>query len=105
MRTPAYGVAKAAMIHYTRTQAAALIGKDIRVNCVAPGSIEFPGGIWDNRRREEPAFYNATLAACPGRTHGATRRRGERGVVSRLPARKLDHCADYQRQRRAGLMR
>jgi 3-oxoacyl-[acyl-carrier protein] reductase len=65
VRTPAYGAAKAAVIHYTRTQAAALVGKGIRVNCVAPGSIEFPGGIWDKRKRDEPAVYNAALAACP----------------------------------------
>ncbi len=65
VRTPAYGAAKAAIIHYTRTQAAALIGKGIRVNCVAPGSIEFPGGIWDNRKKAQPAVYNAALSACP----------------------------------------
>lgn len=65
VRTPAYGAAKAAIIHYTRTQAAALIGKGIRVNCVAPGSIEFPGGIWDDRKRDTPVLYDATLASCP----------------------------------------
>ncbi|HEY2864690.1 MAG TPA: SDR family NAD(P)-dependent oxidoreductase [Casimicrobiaceae bacterium] len=65
VRTPAYGAAKAAIIHYTRTQAAALIAKGIRVNCVAPGSIEFPGGIWDRRKRDERAVYDAALAACP----------------------------------------
>ena len=65
VRTPAYGAAKAAIIHYTRTQAATLVGKGVRVNCVAPGSIEFPGGIWENRKRDEPAIYNAALASCP----------------------------------------
>ncbi|MCL2428656.1 MAG: SDR family oxidoreductase [Alphaproteobacteria bacterium] len=65
VRTPAYGAAKAAVIHYTRTQAAALAQKRIRVNCVAPGSIEFPEGIWDRCRRDDPALYAATLASCP----------------------------------------
>ena len=65
VRAPAYGAAKAAVIHYTRTQAAALVTSGIRVNCVAPGSIEFPGGVWDRRKRDQPALYNATLAACP----------------------------------------
>jgi len=65
VRTPAYGAAKAAVIHYTRTQAATLISKGIRVNCVAPGSIEFPGGIWANRKEKEPAVYAAALASCP----------------------------------------
>jgi 3-oxoacyl-[acyl-carrier protein] reductase len=65
VRTPAYGAAKAAVIHYTRTQAAALARSGIRVNCVAPGSIEFPGGSWERRRAEEPALYNSVLAASP----------------------------------------
>ena len=64
VRAPAYGAAKAAVIHYTRTQAATLAGR-IRVNCVAPGSIEFPGGVWDRRKTENPALYQKTLAACP----------------------------------------
>ena len=37
----------------------------IRVNCVAPGSIEFKDGVWDRRKRDEPDLYNATLANCP----------------------------------------
>ncbi len=65
VRSPAYGAAKAAVIHYTRTQAAALIRSGIRVNCVAPGSIEFKDGVWDRRKRDEPDLYNATLANCP----------------------------------------
>jgi len=65
VRTPAYGAAKAAVIHYTRTQAAALARSGIRVNCVAPGSIEFPGGSWERRRADDPALYNSVLAASP----------------------------------------
>jgi 3-oxoacyl-[acyl-carrier protein] reductase len=65
VRTPAYGAAKAAVIHYTRTQAAQLAKQLVRVNCVAPGSIEFPGGVWADRKAKEPALYSATLANCP----------------------------------------
>ncbi|RPH65835.1 MAG: SDR family oxidoreductase, partial [Burkholderiales bacterium] len=54
VRTPAYGAAKAALIQYTMTQASALAGRRIRVNCVAPGSIDFPGGVWDEARRRDP---------------------------------------------------
>lgn len=64
-RTPAYGAAKAAVIHYTRTQAAMLAQHGIRVNCIAPGSIEFEGGVWDIRKRDNPELYAATLASCP----------------------------------------
>ena len=61
-RTPPYGALKAALIHYTRTQAAQLAARRIRVNCIAPGSIEFPGGTWEKRRTEEPKLYNAVLS-------------------------------------------
>ena len=65
VRTPAYGAAKAAVIHYTRTQAAALARRNIRVNCVAPGSIEFAGGVWDRRRTEDPALYEGVMESMP----------------------------------------
>jgi 3-oxoacyl-[acyl-carrier protein] reductase len=65
MRTPPYGAIKAAVIHYTTSQAATLAGKNIRVNCVAPGSVEFPGGTWEKRRTENPALYNRVFASIP----------------------------------------
>ena len=65
VRTPSYGAAKAAVIHYTKTQAATLMKQGIRVNCVAPGSIEFPGGSWERRKTEAPALYNSILNAIP----------------------------------------
>lgn len=64
-RTPAYGAAKAALIQYTASQAVALADRRIRVNCVAPGSIEFPGGIWDERRRKQPELYDRILRGIP----------------------------------------
>jgi 3-oxoacyl-[acyl-carrier protein] reductase len=70
VRTPAYGAAKAAVIHYTRTQAAALAMQGIRVNCVAPGSIEFPGGLWDRSKRDNPALYASILASMPAKRLG-----------------------------------
>jgi len=64
-RQPPYGAIKAAAVHYTATQAALYARDRIRVNCIAPGSIEFPGGIWDRRKTEDPKLYNATLASIP----------------------------------------
>ena len=40
-RTPPYGAVKAAIISYTQSEALVLAKKGIRVNCIAPGSIEF----------------------------------------------------------------
>jgi 3-oxoacyl-[acyl-carrier protein] reductase len=65
VRTAAYSVAKAGVITYTRTQAAALVTRGIRVNCVAPGSIEFPGGSWEVRKTSDPALYNQVLKSMP----------------------------------------
>ena len=70
VRTPAYGAAKAAVIHYTRTQAATLATKGIRVNCIAPGSIEFPGGSWEERKTVDPGLYNQVLASMPAKRLG-----------------------------------
>jgi 3-oxoacyl-[acyl-carrier protein] reductase len=64
-RTPAYGAAKAASIHYTGSQAALTARKGIRVNCIAPGSIEFPGGGWERRKSEDPALYNRVFKSIP----------------------------------------
>ena len=52
-------------------QAAALASKGVRVNCVAPGSIEFPGGVWDQARQHNPALYKGILSSIPsGRMGG-----------------------------------
>ena len=64
-RQPPYGAIKAAVIHYTVTQAAMYAKDRVRVNCIAPGSIEFPGGVWDRRKTDNPALYNATLQSIP----------------------------------------
>jgi len=64
-RSAPYGAAKAAVMHYTASQAKMLGRRGIRVNCVAPGSIEFPGGTWEKRRADDPALYNSTLAQIP----------------------------------------
>ncbi len=64
-RQPPYGAIKAAVIHYTATQAAMYARDGIRVNGVAPGSIEFPGGVWDRRKTDNPNLYNAVFRSIP----------------------------------------
>ena len=64
-RAPAYAAVKAAMNSYTASQAALLSGDGIRVNAIAPGSIEFPGGVWERRRTADPALYQRTLEGIP----------------------------------------
>ena len=47
----------------TLSQAAQYAAKGIRVNCIAPGSIEFPGGSWEKRKTTQPELYNAVLGS------------------------------------------
>jgi 3-oxoacyl-[acyl-carrier protein] reductase len=64
-RTPPYAAVKAAVLQYTLTQAATLARKKIRVNCIAPGSIEFPGGTWERARLNNPDLYGRILRSIP----------------------------------------
>jgi 3-oxoacyl-[acyl-carrier protein] reductase len=64
-RTPPYAAIKAAVIQYTSTQAAMYARDGIRVNGVAPGSVEFPGGSWEKRKSDNPNLYNAILRSIP----------------------------------------
>ena len=65
VRTTPYGVAKAAVVQYTQNRAAALAKKGVRVNCICPGSIEFPGGSWERHKANNPNLYNAILRSIP----------------------------------------
>lgn len=62
---PPYAAMKAALNHYTRTQALALADERIRVNAIAPGSIEFEGGVWDRVKHEHRDQYDKVLATIP----------------------------------------
>ncbi len=64
-RTPPYGAVKAAILEYTQTSAAQFARKGIRVNCIAPGSIEFPGGTWERAKNSNPNLYGAILRSIP----------------------------------------
>jgi 3-oxoacyl-[acyl-carrier protein] reductase len=66
----AYAAVKALLVNYTASQALALAPKGVRVNCVAPGSIEFPGGSWEKTKHENPAFYQAILKSIPFGRYG-----------------------------------
>ena len=65
VRSAPYAAVKAAVINYTMSQALTLAPKRIRVNAIAPGSIEFPGGVWDQRKTSDPKLYEGTLKSIP----------------------------------------
>ncbi len=70
-RSVAYAAVKAALINYTMSQGLALAPKRIRVNCIAPGSIEFPGGLWEDRKTADPKLYQSILDGIPWGRLGA----------------------------------
>jgi len=60
-----YAAAKAALFSHAKTMAPGLAAQNIRINTVAPGSIEFPGGTWDLVRQFRPDRYQAIREAIP----------------------------------------
>jgi 3-oxoacyl-[acyl-carrier protein] reductase len=60
---PQYAAAKAALESVTRSLAAELAPEGIRVNCIRPGSVRFPGGAWEGYATAEPDAYAAFVAA------------------------------------------
>ncbi|MGH8362347.1 MAG: SDR family NAD(P)-dependent oxidoreductase [Gammaproteobacteria bacterium] len=67
---PPYAAMKAALSHYTTTQALVLAEHGIRVNAIAPGSVEFPGGVWERVKHEKPEQYAEILATIPFGRYG-----------------------------------
>lgn len=58
-----YNAMKAAQLTYAKQLGQAWGPKRIRVNCVSPGPVTFPGGNWEMIKGAMPDLYNATEAA------------------------------------------
>ncbi|MDX2201638.1 MAG: SDR family NAD(P)-dependent oxidoreductase [Hyphomicrobiaceae bacterium] len=87
-RSAPYAAVKAALINYTMSQALMLAPKRIRVNAVAPGSIEFPGGMWAERKTSNPGLYDAILRSIPW---------GRLGTPEEVAAVAVFLCSDLAR--------
>jgi len=60
-----YTAAKAALISYAKKLAVLHAPQGIRANAIAPGSIEFPGGVWDNIKTHQPELYEMAKGGIP----------------------------------------
>jgi 3-oxoacyl-[acyl-carrier protein] reductase len=60
-----YNAIKAALITYVSNLANELAPIGVRANSVSPGTIFFEGGVWDDRRLNQPEVYNGALASNP----------------------------------------
>jgi len=58
-----YNTTKSALISAAKIMAIELAEDGIRVNTVAPGSIRFKGGSWDNRCNTDPEGMKAFIAS------------------------------------------
>jgi NAD(P)-dependent dehydrogenase (short-subunit alcohol dehydrogenase family) len=61
----AYGVMKAAVIHYIAGLAFDLAPKGVRANVVSPGNVYFDGGVWQNIERSNPELFEASVTLNP----------------------------------------
>jgi 3-oxoacyl-[acyl-carrier protein] reductase len=61
-----YSVAKAGLVSHAKAKAVELAPRRIRVNAVAPGSIEFPDGAWARVKERKRELYERVLATIPG---------------------------------------
>ena len=91
LRTPPYGAVKAAVIQYTKTQALQLASKNIRVNCIAPGSIDFPGGTWDDAKKNNPKLYAGIQNSIPFGRLGRPEEVAKLAVILSIRCRLLGH--------------
>jgi NAD(P)-dependent dehydrogenase (short-subunit alcohol dehydrogenase family) len=61
----AYGVMKAALIHYISGLALELAPNGVRANVVSPGNVYFEGGVWQNIEQNNRELFDASLALNP----------------------------------------
>jgi 3-oxoacyl-[acyl-carrier protein] reductase len=57
-----YNASKAALISLTKMLARELGKQNIRVNAIAPGSIIYPGGVWEMVFKQNPGFEKDFIA-------------------------------------------
>lgn len=86
---PAYAAAKAALISYSKTLAVQLAPQHIRVNTIAPGSVEFSGGLWELTKEQNRPFYDMVLNSIP------SGRLGTPDEIGKVAAFLVSPCASW----------
>ena len=56
---------KAALIRYSKTLSAQLSRKNIRVNTIAPCSVQFSDGLWEMIKKQDNPFYDQIVNTLP----------------------------------------
>ena len=89
----AYGVMKAALVHYMYGLAFDLAPKGVRANAVSPGNVYFAGGVWPMIERDNPDLFDAVAGAQPDRADGDGRGGRLRGDDAGQPAGRRTSAA------------
>lgn len=84
-----YAAAKAALISYSKTLSAQLASKNIRINTIAPGSIEFAGGLWEMVKTNDRPFYDMVVGSIP------SGRMGTPDEIGKVAAFLVSPCASW----------
>ncbi len=85
----AYAAAKAALISYSKTLSSQLAPKNIRVNTIAPGSVEFGGGLWEMAKKHDRPFYNNIINTIP------SGRMGRPDEIAKVATFLVSPCASW----------
>ena len=57
-----YNAVKAALLNYAKNLSVTLGSRGVRVNCLSPGPIQYPGGAWEQIEKGNPALYELMRA-------------------------------------------
>lgn len=60
-----YNASKAALISFSKVLSQQVAKDGVRVNALAPGSVFFPGGVWERRMAEAPDNLEGKLKGMP----------------------------------------
>ena len=69
-RIAAYAAVKAATVSMVKSLAIQVARRGIRANVVSPGDILFPGGVWDDARKDGGKLWDAIVRENPFRRLG-----------------------------------
>jgi NAD(P)-dependent dehydrogenase (short-subunit alcohol dehydrogenase family) len=84
-----YNAIKAALITHAKQLSQALAADGIRVNCVSPGPVYFPGGAWEYIKNNMADLYNGTMAQIPRGSMGTPAEVANAVVFLASPAASL----------------